>query len=128
MMAVGAMTGLVMGLWSFDGPAPVPAWLGDYDSTPRRLVRLGHIACFGVGILNLLLAAEAERRAFQNSTSQWASRLMNLGNVGLPLDLFLAAVIPAAKYLLALPAMAVTMSLLLVAAETFRPVETRRIP
>lgn len=128
MMAVGAMTGLVMGLWSFDGPVPVPGWLGDYGSTARRLVRLGHIACFGVGILNLLLVAEAERRAFLNSTSQWASRLMNLGNVGLPLGLFVAAVVPPAKYLLALPAMAVTISLLLVAGETFRSVETRRIP
>lgn len=127
MMAVGAITGLAMGLWSFDGPVPVPDWLGDYGSTPRRLVRLGHIACFGVGILNLLLVAEAERRAFLNSTSQWASRLMNLGNVGLPLGLFVAAVIPPAKYLLALPAMAVTISLLLVAGETFRSVETRRI-
>ena len=128
MMAVGALTGLVMGLWSFDGPVPVPGWLGDYGSTARRLVRLGHIACFGVGILNLLLAAEAERKAFIDSTSRWASQLMNLGNIGLPLGLFVAAVVPPAKYLLALPAMAVTISLLLVAGESFRSVAARRIP
>ncbi len=128
MMAVGALTGLVMGLWSFDGPVPVPGWLGDYGSTARRLVRLGHIACFGVGILNLLLAAEAERKAFLDSTSRWASQLMNLGNIGLPLGLFVAAVVPPAKYLLALPAMAVTISLLLVAGESFRSVAARRIP
>jgi hypothetical protein len=128
MMAVGAITGLVMGLWSFDGPVPVPGWLGDYGSTARRLVRLGHIACFGVGILNLLLAAEAERKVFLGSTSRWASQLMNLGNIGLPLGLFVAAVVPPAKYLLALPAMAVTISLLLVAGESFRSVAARRIP
>ena len=128
MMAVGALTGLVMGLWSFDGPVPVPGWLGDYGSTARRLVRLGHIACFGVGILNLLLAAEAERNAFLGSTSRWASRLMNLGNIGLPLGLFVAAVVPPTKYLLALPAMAVTISLLLVAGVSFRSVAARRIP
>lgn len=128
MMAVGAMTGLVMGLWSFDGPLPVPGWLGDYGSTARRMARLGHIACFGVGILNLLLVAEAERTASLNTASRWASRLMNLGNIGLPLGLFFAAAVPPAKYLLALPAMAVTISLLLVAGETFRSVETRRIP
>ncbi len=128
MMAVGALTGLVMGLWSFDGPVPVPGWLGDYGSTARRLVRLGHIACFGVGILNLLLAAEAERKVFLGSTSRWASQLMNLGNIGLPLGLFVAAVVPPAKYLLALPAMAVTISLLLVAGESFRSVAARRIP
>lgn len=128
MMAVGAITGLVMGLWSFDGPVSVPGWLGDYGSTARRLVRLGHIACFGVGILNLLLAAEAERTLLVGAAGRWASRLMNLGNVGLPLGLFVAAVVPPAKYLLALPATAVTISLLLMAAETFRSVEARRIP
>lgn len=128
MMAVGAMTGLVMGLWSFDGPLPVPGWLGDYGSTARRMARLGHIACFGVGILNLLLVMETERTASLNTASRWASRLMNLGNIGLPLGLFFSAAVPPAKYLLALPAMAVTISLLLVAGETFRSVETRRIP
>jgi hypothetical protein len=128
MMAVGAVTGLAMGLWSFDGPMPVPAWLGDYGSTARRLVRLGHIACFGVGILNLLLIGEAERRAVAGLAFRWASRLMNVGNIGLPLGLFAAAAFPPVKYLLALPAMAVTVSLVLVTRETLRSVDARRTP
>ena len=127
-MAVGAVTGLAMGLWSFDGPMPVPAWLGDYGSTARRLVRLGHIACFGVGILNLLLIGEAERRAVAGLAFRWASRLMNVGNIGLPLGLFAAAAFPPVKYLLALPAMAVTVSLVLVTRETLRSVDARRTP
>lgn len=28
-------------------------WLGGYASWPRRLVRLGHISCFGIALLNL---------------------------------------------------------------------------
>lgn len=128
MMAVGAVTGLAMGLWSFDGPMPVPAWLGDYGSTARRLVRLGHIACFGVGILNLLLIGEEERRAVAGLAFRWASRLMNVGNIGLPLGLFAAAAFPPVKYLLALPAMAVTVSLVLVTRETLRSVDARRTP
>jgi hypothetical protein len=128
MMAVGAVTGLAMGLWSFDGPMPVPAWLGDYGSTARRLIRLGHIACFGVGILNLLLIGEAERRAVAGLAFRWASRLMNVGNIGLPLGLFAAAAFPPVKYLLALPAMAVTVSLVLVTRETLRSVDARRTP
>jgi|LauGreDrversion4_2_1035121.scaffolds.fasta_scaffold46466_5 hypothetical protein len=127
-MAVGAVTGLAMGLWSFDGPMPVPAWLGDYGSTARRLIRLGHIACFGVGILNLLLIGEAERRAVAGLAFRWASRLMNVGNIGLPLGLFAAAAFPPVKYLLALPAMAVTVSLVLVTRETLRSVDARRTP
>jgi hypothetical protein len=62
-MSIGALTGMVMGMWSFDGPLAVPGWLGDYGSTARRLVRLGHIACFGIGILNLLLVAEVAKRS-----------------------------------------------------------------
>lgn len=53
--AVGGITGLILGLWSFDGPFPVPGFLGEYGDTSRRLVRLGHIAFFGLGILNLSL-------------------------------------------------------------------------
>src|SRR5262249_59491418 len=34
-------------------------WLGGYESWPRRLVRLGHISFFGLGILNLLFALTA---------------------------------------------------------------------
>ncbi len=119
-MSIGALTGMAMGMWSFDGPVPVPGWLGDYGSTARRLVRLGHIACFGIGILNLLFVAEVERRLSVTPVMEWASRCMNLGNIGLPLGLFAAAVYPPLKYALAVPATAVTVSLLLVAWETFR--------
>lgn len=122
-MSVGALTGLVMGLWSFDGPLAVPGWLGDYGSTARRLVRLGHIACFGIGILNLLFVTEAERRSSVTPVTQWASRCLNLGNVGLPFGLFAAAVAPPLKYALAVPATAVTVALLLVAWDTFRVAE-----
>jgi hypothetical protein len=92
-MSIGALTGLVMGMWSFDGPLAVPGWLGDYGSTARRLVRLGHIACFCIGILHLLFVAEAERRLSVTHVTEWASRCMNLGNIGLPLGLFAAAVV-----------------------------------
>lgn len=32
-------------------------WLGGYGSFPRRLFRLGHIACFGMAFLQLAFAA-----------------------------------------------------------------------
>ena len=38
-LVIGIATGLVMGLWSFDGPVAVPAWLGAYGDTPRRLAQ-----------------------------------------------------------------------------------------
>lgn len=50
-MAAGVMSGAWIGL-SFDKED----WLGGYSSFPRRMLRLGHIACFGIGILNVLFA------------------------------------------------------------------------
>ena len=38
-MLLGAVSGLVIGLWSFGGPLPEPARIGGYSELPRRLVR-----------------------------------------------------------------------------------------
>ena len=80
-LMVGIATGLVMGLWSFDGPFAVPAWLGGYADTPRRLARLGHIAFIGLGILNLLLAQELPQSALGTTGRRVAARAMNTGNI-----------------------------------------------
>lgn len=48
MMAVGALWGASLGLFFHRAE-----WLGGYESWRRRLLRLGHIACFGMGLLNL---------------------------------------------------------------------------
>ena len=114
-LAVGIATGLVMGLWSFDGPVSVPAWLGGYTETPRRLARLGHIAFIGLGILNLLLAQELSRSALGSTGRRIASGAMNTGNILLPLTLFAAAAWPPAKYAMGLPATCVFIALCLAA-------------
>lgn len=114
-MCLGIASGLILGLWSFDGPLPVPEWLGAYDQTGRRLVRLGHIAFLGLGILNVLLAGELRRRllpAWGRRTASWA---MNFGNVFLPLTLFAAAAYRPLKGVMAAPALAVFLALLLTA-------------
>ena len=114
-MALGVATGWIMGLWSFDGPLPVPAWLGDYGDTPRRLARLGHIAFLGLGILNLLLAHELPRSGLGPSGRRVASVSMNVGNILLPIGLFAAAAWAPAKYVLAVPATSVFVALCLAA-------------
>src|SRR5262249_19243778 len=108
---LGAISGAIMGLWSFDGPLPVPAWLGEYDQTSRRLARLGHIAFFGLGILNVLLAGELRRSrlgVWGRRTASWA---MNFGNVFLPLTLFAAAAYRPLKYGMGAPVLAVLLAL-----------------
>src|SRR5262249_56468790 len=90
-LVLGAGTGLTLGLWSFNGPVPVPEWLGGYDEVSRRLARLGHIAFFGLGIINILLARELPRLTLGRSLVRAASGTMNFGNVFLPPTLFLSS-------------------------------------
>lgn len=112
-LAIGAITGLVLGMWSFGGPIPVPEMVGNYDALPRRLLRLGHIAFFGLGILNIMLARQLGSRHRSEPSMRLALGAMNFGNVGLPLTLIVAAFFEPAKYLMSVPAMAVTLALLL---------------
>ena len=104
-----------MGMWSFDGPMPVPEWLGAYGDVSRRLARLGHIAFLGLGILDVLLARELPRLALSAAMRRTASFAMILGNVLLPPALFAAAACRPCKYLLPGPAIAVFVALVLTA-------------
>ncbi len=114
-LVFGAISGLVLGLWSFGGPVEVPAWLGDYGVVSRRLARLCHISFFGLGILNLLVARELSGCALREHVKRTASAAMNIGNVFLPLVLFAAAVYHPVKYALALPGLSVTLALAITA-------------
>ncbi|MHC4953406.1 MAG: hypothetical protein ACYTGZ_05905 [Planctomycetota bacterium] len=114
-LALGAATGTVLGLWSFDGPVPTPPFLGAYDETARRLARLGHIAFFGLGFLNLFVARELPRLGLTEGGRRLAARAMNFGNLGLPLTLFAASAYAPLKYAMALPASAVLLALVLTA-------------
>jgi len=114
-LVFGAGSGLLLGLWSFDGPVPTPAWLGDYGDTARRLVRLGHIAFFGLGMLNVLIARELPRLVLDKGVKRIASRAMNFGNIFLPLTLFAAGAYHPLKYLMPVPAISVFVALCLVA-------------
>lgn len=112
---LGVISGSIMGLWSFDGPFSIPAWLGEYDQTSRRLARLGHIAFFGLGILNILVAGELRRSRLGLSGRRTASWAMNFGNVFLPLTLFAAAAYHPLKYGMGAPVLAVLLALVLTA-------------
>ena len=114
-MAFGAALGLIMGLWSFDGPMAPPNFIGDYTDTSRRLLRLGHIACFGVGILNLLLVQALIESRDLSKVARHTAKAMNFGNIFLPLVLVVAAVYAPAKYLLPFPALSVFAALCLTA-------------
>ena len=114
-IAVGIAVGLVLGMWSFDGPMPTPEWIGAYADTSRRLIRLGHIAFIGLGLLNILLDHELTRTALGATTRALASRLMIAGNVLLPVALIAAGAWRPIKYTLPVPAMCVFGAMVLAA-------------
>jgi hypothetical protein len=115
-LAVGIAVGLVMGLWSFDGPMQPPDWIGEYADTSRRLVRLGHIAFIGLGTIDILIERELERSSLAPAARAVASWSMVVGNVLLPMTLFAAAANRPVKYFMAVPASAVFLALVLAAA------------
>jgi hypothetical protein len=112
---LGVLTGSAMGLWAFDGPVSPPPGMTDYQGTARRLMRLGHIAFFGIGFLNLLLAVELPRLPLGDNLKRAAARAMNTANIFLPTLLMAAALLPPVKYLLPLPVMAATVALAIAA-------------
>ncbi len=120
---LGVASGMVMGLWSFDGPLAVPAWIGDYDQTARRFLRMGHIAFFGIGLLNLALASELTRLDLTRRGKRRAAGWMNFANLFLPPALIAAALYPPLKYLLPLPVIAACAALCLAAWGVARPIK-----
>lgn len=114
-LAVGIGVGLVMGLWSFDGPMEPPAWIGEYADTSRRLIRLGHIAFIGLGLIDILIERELLRSALGRAGRATASWSMVIGNVLLPVALFGAAAYRPLKYFMAVPAGSVFVALILAA-------------
>lgn len=130
-MALGALSGMLMGLWSFGGPAPTPEALGDYGELSRRLLRLGHIAFFGLAFLNLILARQIPSLPLGVKAMRGALGCMNFGNLALPTALIAAALWEPLKYLTAPPAFAVTLALCIAAwggwADYLQPVNRREL-
>lgn len=84
-IAGGVVSGAVTGLFFHDD-----AWLGGYASFRRRMVRLGHIAFFGIGILNLLYALTVRALVWPAPPPACAWALAAAG-LFMPLNCYLAA-------------------------------------
>lgn len=79
LIAGGFISGMVLGL--FFGRDD---WLGGYNSWPRRLLRLGHIAMVALGMLNILFALSVVHlalRPWEVALSSWG---FVVGGVSMP--------------------------------------------
>lgn len=94
----GALTGAFMGLWFHRED-----WLGGYGSFPRRMLRLGHIACFGIGLINILFALSV-RTAADSGSVALGSTLLIVALITMPLNCFLTAWRKSFRHLFFVPA------------------------
>jgi hypothetical protein len=106
-MLAGVLSGAVVGLFFHRED-----WMGGYGSYRRRLTRLGHIAFFGLGFLNLMFAATAAQLYLHGDYFAIASWALIVGAVTMPLCCFLSAWRKPLRHLFPVPVLAVTTGIL----------------
>jgi hypothetical protein len=106
-MLAGVLSGAVLGLFFHRED-----WMGGYGSYRRRLSRLGHIAFFGLGFLNLIFAATASQLPLSPNALSTASWALIVGAATMPLCCFLSAWRKPLRHLFPIPVLSVTTGLL----------------
>lgn len=97
LVIVGFVWGAVLGL-GFQRSD----YLGGYQSFPRRLLRLGHIACIALGAFNVFWSSVGTDVA-------WAGAAWALGAVSMPMVCALTAWRPGFRHLFFLPVLSVLL-------------------
>ncbi len=103
-MLAGVISGSACGLFFHR-----ETWLGGYASWPRRMMRLGHIAFFGIAFLNLAYAVSIHTLGWGGLTV--ASRSLMAANFLMPAACYLAAWQKSMRWLLAVPVGCVVIGL-----------------
>ena len=99
----GCITGAVPGLFFHK-----EMWLDGYASWRRRMIRLAHIAFFGIGLINIAFALPARALDIQTGLTLPAVSLI-AGAVAMPSVCYLSAWKKVFRHLFFIPASAVTM-------------------
>lgn len=102
-MLGGVLSGAVVGLFFHRED-----WMGGYGSYRRRLMRLGHIAFFGLGFLNLIFAATSAELSLRGAYLATASVALMIGAITMPVCCFLSAWHKPLRHLFPVPVLAVT--------------------
>ena len=82
---LGALAGALPGLFFH-----LEDWLGGYGSWRRRMIRLGHIAFFGIGGLNLAFWASCRLLGIESGVAV-PSILLAVGAAAMPLVCYFSA-------------------------------------
>src|SRR5262245_45423710 len=83
----GIASGTLMGLYFHRDDS----WMGEYASMRRRMLRLGHVAFFGLGFMNLAFAFTVRTRPLWTPLIDVASIALVCGAVAIPLVCLMTA-------------------------------------
>ena len=101
---MGCVSGLVTGLF-FHGEG----WLGGYASWTRRMIRLAHVAFWGLALLNLAFALSAHALGLTSGLAV-TSALLIVGTITMPLVCYLSAWRRYFRHVFFVPALSVTVA------------------
>ncbi|PYQ48677.1 MAG: hypothetical protein DMF59_15320 [Acidobacteria bacterium] len=105
-MVAGATSGATIGLFFHK-----EQWMGGYASLRRRMIRLGHIAFFGLGIINVLFALSLAAIPIPARFAGFASAGFVVSLVTMPVSCFMTAWRTGFRYLFPIPVAAVLVGL-----------------
>lgn len=97
----GVVSGAMMGLLFHR-----ENWLGGYGSFTRRMLRLGHISFFGIGLINLFYALSLEPLGVPLGPARVGSISLLLALVMMPTTCFLTAWKKPFRHLFFIPVLA----------------------
>ena len=78
-------------------------WLGGYASFKRRMYRLAHISCFGLGAVNLLFCLTVRAFSLSGPGMHLASMAFITGAIAMPVCCVVMAHFPKAQMIFAVP-------------------------
>lgn len=104
---LGVLTGISSGLYFHK-----ENFLGGYGSWTRRLMRLGHISFFGLGILNILFTLSASALEIKSDLKA-ASILFVVGLCSMPIVCYASAIKKIFRNLFFIPVLSTTAALML---------------
>jgi hypothetical protein len=104
---LGIISGMLIGLFFHKD-----TWLEGYGSYRRRMVRLGHIAFFGIGFINLFYALSI--RSYGLAGDSVPSILLLIGLVGMPAVCFATAWRKPLRHLFAIPVISLMGAVILI--------------
>ena len=101
---LGAVAGAAQGLFFHD-----EEWLGGYGSWPRRMMRLGHISFFGIGMINLAFYLSVDSLGLAGALI-WPSRLLVVAAISMPALCYLSAFCRPFRHLFFIPTLSVIVA------------------